>query len=63
MTNINTIYLFVFVFSLIAVFRIVFRFTVSLLQSEPKKFVMSSRETIYLGLFISYIITYLIQLN
>ncbi len=63
MTNINTIYLFVFVFSLIAVFRVVFRFIVSLLQSEPKKFVLNGRETIFFGLFLSYIITYLIQLN
>lgn len=63
MTSLNTIYLFVFVFSLISVFKIVFRFIVSLLQTEPKKFEISGRETIFFGLFLSYIITYLIQLN
>jgi hypothetical protein len=63
MTSLNTIYLFVFVFSLISVFGVVFRFIVSLLQSEPKKFEMSGRGTIFFSLFLSYIITYLIQLN
>ena len=63
MTSLNTIYLFVFVFSLISVFGVVFRFIVSLLQSEPKKFEMSGRGTIFFSLFLSYIITYLIQLT
>jgi hypothetical protein len=63
MTSIDTIYLFIFVFSLVAIFRSVFRFIISLLQENPEKLVFSSRETIFMGLFITYIITYLIQTN
>ena len=62
MTSLDTIYLFVFVFSVIAVFRLAFRFLISLLQEQPNKMVLSGRETIFLGLFMSYIITYLIQI-
>lgn len=63
MTSIDTIYLFIFVFSIIAVIRTVFRFVISLLQENPTKMVLSGRETLFLGLFITYIITYLIQNN
>ena len=63
MTSINTIYLFIFVFSIVVVLRTTFRFIISLLQEQPKKLEISGRETIFLGLFISYIITYLIQGN
>lgn len=63
MTSLNTIYLFIFVFSCVAIFRVTFKFLISLLQEQPNKMVLSGRETIFLGLFITYIITYLIQIN
>jgi hypothetical protein len=61
MTNINTIYLFVFVFSAILLMRTTFKFIISLLQSNPERMVLSSREILFNGLSLSYLITYLIQ--
>jgi hypothetical protein len=63
MTNINTIYIFIFVFSILAVLRVTLKFFISLLQPEPQKMEWSSRETFLMGVFISYIITFLIQMN
>jgi hypothetical protein len=62
MTNIDTIYLFVFVFSSILLMRTIFRFIISLLQTIPEKMNLSGREILFNGLSLSYIITYLIQL-
>jgi hypothetical protein len=61
MTNISTIYLFVFVFSASLLTRTTFKFIISLLQENPERMVMSSREILINGLSISYLITYLIQ--
>jgi len=61
MTSVDTIYLFIFIFSIIAVIRVSFKFIFSLLQPQPTKLEISSRENFLIGLFITYIITYLIQ--
>lgn len=61
MYNIETIFLFVFIFSVLTVLRTVFMFLSTLLQNQPEKIVLSSRVLIYIGLSMSYIITYLIQ--
>lgn len=62
MCNLETIYLFVFVFSVLTVLRTVFRLISTLLQNQPEKFVISNGVLIFLGLSISYIITYLIKI-
>ena len=62
MNDFNTIYLFVFIFSVLTVLRTVFRFIVSLLQETPQKLVLSSRELIFLAISISYCLTYIIKL-
>ena len=62
MNDFNTIYLFVFIFSMLTVLRTVFRFIVSLLQESPQKLVLSSRELIFLAISISYCLTYIIKL-
>jgi hypothetical protein len=59
MLDINNIFLFVFTFSILGVFRVAFKLFVSLFGNPPKKLELSNRETILLGLFISYIITYI----
>jgi hypothetical protein len=61
MNDFNTIYLFVFIFSVLTVLRTVFRFIVSLLQETPQKLVLSSRELIFLAISISYCLTYIIK--
>lgn len=59
MLNISTLFFFVFVFTILVVIRNTFKFMGALLQKEPQPVVMSNGELIFLGLSISYIITYL----
>jgi hypothetical protein len=59
MLNINTIFFFLFIFSVLVLLRTVFKYIGALLQKEPKQVLISGRELIYLGLSISYIITYI----
>ena len=59
MHNIETIYFFIFVFTILVTLRNVAKFISTLLQREPKPLVYNSRELITLGLSISYIITYI----
>ena len=61
MHNIDTIYLFIFIFSILVSLKNVMKFVGALLQKEPKHLVYSNRELIFLGISISYIITYLLQ--
>jgi len=61
MHNIETIYLFVFVFTILVSLKNVTKFIGALLQREPKPLVYGNRELIFLGLSISYIITYIIS--
>jgi len=62
MHNIETIYLFIFVFTILVTLRNVARFISALLQKEPKPLVYSNRELIFFGLSLSYIITYILTL-
>ena len=59
MLNIESIYFFIFVFTILVSLKNVTKFISALLQKEPKPLVYSNRELIFLGLSISYIITYL----
>jgi hypothetical protein len=59
MVNIDTIFLFVFIFSILTSLRLVMKFISALLQPEKNKF--GSRELVIYGLFISYLITYIIK--
>jgi len=61
MHNIDTIYLFIFVFTILVSLNNVTKFLSALLQKDPKPMVYSNRELIFLGISISYIITYLLQ--
>jgi hypothetical protein len=62
MLNYNTIFLFVFVFSILTNVRLVVKFVSALLHNPPQKMVLSSRELIFNGLMLSYLITYIINL-
>ena len=61
MTNIDTLYLFMFIFSTLSVFRVVVKFIFSLLQTLPERLVISNREILFQGISLSYVITYIIQ--
>jgi hypothetical protein len=59
MVNIDTILLFVFIFSILAIIRLVIKFISALFNPEKNTFL--SRELIIYGLFLSYLITYIIK--
>jgi hypothetical protein len=61
MHNIDTIYFFIFVFTILVTLLNVLKFLRALLQREPKPLVLSNRELFLLGISISYLITYLLQ--
>jgi hypothetical protein len=61
MNNIENIFLFIFIFTILTTLRGLFRVLGSLLQNEPKPIVFSNRELIFLGLSISYITTYILK--
>jgi hypothetical protein len=53
MYKLESIFLFVFIFSVLTVLRTVFRFIGTLLQSQPERIVLSNRVLIYQALSIS----------
>jgi len=59
MHNIESTFFFIFVFTILIVFRNLFRIISTLLDKEPKKIVYTNRELIILGLSLSYIITFI----
>jgi len=59
MHNINTIYLFIFVLTILVSLRHGLKIVRALLEKTPKPLVYTNRELIILGLSISYIITYI----
>jgi len=60
MHNIDTIYLFIFVFTILVTLTNVLKFLSALLQKEPKPLVLGNRELFLLGISMSYLITYLL---
>jgi hypothetical protein len=61
MTNIHTIFLFLFVFSWVGVIRLVVNAIVMILQNPPQKLSLQKNELFFYAILISYIITYIIQ--
>jgi hypothetical protein len=61
MLNINTLFIFLLVLSILYTFRILFIFISALLQTPPGKMVVSSKELVLLLFTVSYIITFIIQ--
>jgi len=59
MHNIDTIYFFIFVFSILVVLKNTSKVLVALLEKNPKPLVYSNRELLALALSISYIITFI----
>jgi hypothetical protein len=61
MYSFETIFLFIFIFTILFVSRIIFRFVSALSKNPPERFILSGRELIFLGLSLSYIVTFLIK--
>jgi len=59
MHNIDTVYFFIFVFSILVVLKNTSKVLVALLEKNPKPLVYSNRELLSLALSISYIITFI----
>ena len=59
-----TIYIviFVFVFSLLYNVRMLFKFLTSLFSEQPRPLELDSKDLIYIGLSLSYIITSIVYL-
>ena len=62
MNNFDVIYFFLFVFFTLNILMNVFRFIRALLSNPPQKMVLDSKDLIFLGVSISYFLTYLIKL-
>ena len=61
MINIDTLLVFLFIFSILSTINIIFKFFVLILQNPPQKLILTLNETLYYGLCLSYIITFLIK--
>ena len=59
--TVDAILTFLFVFSTISLVRLGVNFLKALLSNPPKQFEFEKYETMMYGLFVSYIITYLIN--
>jgi hypothetical protein len=61
MNSTDTIFLFVFIYSVLTVVRTVARIISSLISNPPKRMEWYRGELIYLGLAISYCLTFIIK--
>lgn len=61
MLNINTIFLFLFIFSSISLLRIFLIFLSMVKQDSPEKLKLNKTEIIYNMVLFSYFFTYIIQ--
>jgi bacteriorhodopsin len=61
MFGVDSIFLFFFVFSTLGVLRVSVMFVLSLFNDPPTQLTLSKIEIITFGIFLSYIITYLLK--
>jgi len=61
MLKIDSIFLFIFIFSILGISRVVIKTLVSLFRNPPTPVNMTIRETIVFGFFISYTLTYILS--
>jgi hypothetical protein len=61
MLDINNIFLFIFIFSLLGVIRVFINFLSSVFKNPPQRLIMTKYEMTIFGLFLSYVITYLLN--
>ena len=61
MLNTDTLFLFLFIFSIVSCLRLIFKFFISIFQEQPQKIILDTKSLFFYGVSISYIITYLIR--
>jgi hypothetical protein len=61
MINIESIFLFFYIFSWVCLIRLAFKTVVLLIQTPPQRLSLERNELIFYATIISYIITYFIQ--
>jgi len=59
MLNTESLFYFILIFSILTHVKFLFKILGTLLQKEPQQVQFSNRDLIYLGLSLSYIITYI----
>lgn len=62
MYNLETLFLFLNIFAILTVLRVIYRFISALLSNPPTRLIMNNRELIFLGISLAYTITYFIRL-
>jgi len=62
MYNIDSLFLFLNIFSILIILRVIHRFMSALLSNPPIPMVMTNKELIVLGISIAYTLTYFIKL-
>jgi hypothetical protein len=60
LNNLTPIFGFIFIFSIVALLKLTFDFVRAIFSDPPKPFELNKWGTLTYGLFVSYIITYLI---
>ena len=61
MLKIDNIFLFLFIFSVFGVIKPILTFLIGLFSNPPKKLEFTRTENIFFGIFLSYIITYILN--
>jgi hypothetical protein len=61
MVNIDTIFSFVFVFSLLSSLRLITKTLLLLSEKTPQKLILNKSELFFYGIMISYAITYIMK--
>ncbi len=59
MLNIESLFYFILIFSILTLSKFLFKILGTLLQKEPQQIRFSDRDLIYFGLALSYIITFI----
>jgi hypothetical protein len=59
MLNIESLFYFILIFSILTLSKFLFKILGTLLQKEPQQIHFSDRDLIYFGLSLSYIITFI----
>ena len=62
MYSLDTLFLFINIFSILFVTRVFYRFISALFSNPPQKLIITNRELITLGISLAYTITYFIKL-
>jgi hypothetical protein len=61
MIKLEVFTLFVFIFSCLSIFNMIYKFIINLLKPSPDKLKLSRQELFFYGLTLSYILTYIIK--